>query len=107
MTEENSEDMNVPDATELMDHDQERLDDIVDNLQAVNSQIANIELQIHQLKQQKKQLIEKKEEYDEKKEDRFKDLIGRYDLDVSKSYTYQNGKIIEQEDQQLQINSES
>lgn len=96
----------MPEATELEPHDQDRLEDVIDDIQAINSNIADLELKIQQLEQKKSQWVQKKQEAEETKEDRFEDMMARYGLDPTESYTYQDGRILQKKEQQATIELE-
>lgn len=93
----------TPEATELMHHDRERLEEVINELQAINSRIADIELEIRKLEEAKEELMEQKEEAEESKEDRFQDILARYELNPESDYTYQDGKVVEAEERELSI----
>lgn len=101
MTEQNSQDM-IPEATELMDHDQERVEENQRELQQLSQQIANIDIQIKRLREQREELLESKEVALDKKEDIFSDLAARYDLENG-DYNYDDGKLVQVETQEVEM----
>lgn len=79
---------------ELDDFEKDKVEEIIDQEDTINSQLASIVTAIDDLKEQKQQLIEKKQELSEKKQERFNDIQQKYDLDEDGNYTYADGEVV-------------